>query len=171
MKKAFIILFLLAFSSVAKAQSLTVDTEKAIVKFNYVKEKAEGAISGIKATIIFDGADLSNATITGTATVKTLTTANKARDKHLQSDDYFKAAKYPQMLFKSTSIEKTDAGYKMKGLLTITGVEKEVEFTFTFSSNLFEGKGAIYLNDYGVFTQKNREDSKVLLRVSIPIKP
>jgi polyisoprenoid-binding protein YceI len=170
MKKALFSLFLVATVVASKAQTFTVDSEKAIVKFNYVKEKVEGTVGSIKATVTFDVNDLSKATFEGTADVKALTTGNKQRDTHLHSDDYFKAGKYPQMKFKSTSFEKTETGYKMKGKLTITGTEKDVEFIFTFNNNTFEGKAAIYMNDFGVFTQKNRDDSKVLLKVTIPVK-
>jgi polyisoprenoid-binding protein YceI len=170
MKKVLFSLFLAAAFVSAKAQTLTIDSEKAVVKFNYVKEKVEGTVTGIKATVTFDINDLTNAVIEGTAEVKALTTGNKQRDTHLHSDDYFKSGKYPQIKFKSTSFEKTETGYKMKGKLTITGTEKDVEFTFTFNNNTFEGKAAIYMNDFGVFTQKNRDDSKVLLRVTIPVK-
>lgn len=170
MKKVMYTLFLVASFATATAQSFKVDTDKAVVNFNYVKEKVTGSIGGIKATINFDINDLTKSSISGTAEVSTLSTGNKQRDTHLQSDDYFKMGKFAQMKFKSTSIEKTDEGYKMKGLLTISGTEKEVEFTFTFNNNVFEGKAAIFMNDFGVFSQKKMEDSKVLLKVSIPVK-
>jgi polyisoprenoid-binding protein YceI len=169
MKKLMLSLFIAGSIASAYAQTFKVDTEKSIVKFNYLKEKVEGSIGGIKATITFDVNDLSKSTIEGTAEVKTLSTGNKQRDTHLQSDDYFKMGKFAQMQFKSTSFEKTETGYKMKGKLTISGTEKEVEFNFTFNNNTFEGKAAIYMNDFGVFTQKNKDDSKVLLRVTIPV--
>jgi polyisoprenoid-binding protein YceI len=151
------------------AQSLTLDAEKAVVNFNYVSEKVNGKISGIKATIHFDADHLSKSSITGTAQVKTLTTGIKKRDEHLYSADYFNADKYPVMSYTSTSFEKTETGYKMKGNLTISGNESPVEFTFTFVNSTFEGTAIIYMNDFKVMTKKERENSKVVLKVYFPI--
>ncbi|MEK6616792.1 MAG: YceI family protein, partial [Bacteroidota bacterium] len=49
------------------------------------------------------------------------------RDGHLQSEDFFDLAKYPQITFKSKSIKKSGNNqYKLSGDLTMHGVTKEV---------------------------------------------
>ncbi|MBI3322459.1 MAG: polyisoprenoid-binding protein [Candidatus Omnitrophica bacterium] len=49
------------------------------------------------------------------------------RDEHLRSADFFDAAKYPQMTFKSTGVTGLSGdSAKLHGLLTIHGVEKPV---------------------------------------------
>jgi len=54
-------------------------------------------------------------------------TDNQQRDTHLKSDDFFAAAKFPDMVFKSKSIQKTgESSYKITGDLTIKGVTKTV---------------------------------------------
>ncbi|MCC6398772.1 MAG: polyisoprenoid-binding protein [Bacteroidetes bacterium] len=65
------------------------------------------------------------------ATIKTASvdTDNEARDKHLRSDDFFNAEKFPEITFKSTSIEKSGTDtYKVIGNLTIRDVTKPVVF-------------------------------------------
>jgi polyisoprenoid-binding protein YceI len=48
-------------------------------------------------------------------------------DEHLKSADFFDAAKYPDITFKSTKVEKVGAsGLKIVGNLTIHGVTKPV---------------------------------------------
>jgi polyisoprenoid-binding protein YceI len=168
MKKLIILLITSMVVFYGSAQSFTLDTDKAVVNFNYVKEKVTGSITGIKATIVFDIADLSKSSISGSADVKTLTTGIKKRDEHLKTDDYFNAPKYPVMSFKSTSFESIENGYLMKGKMTIAGTEKEMNFRFNFTNGTFEGTGTIYMNDFNIAGKKDREDSKVLLKVTFP---
>jgi len=91
------------------------------------------------------------------------------RDNHLQQEDMFNVEEYPTMDFKSSLISKTEKGFTMKGLLKIKGTEKEVLINFTYSENTFIGKTIIYSNDFDVFSRKKRENSKVLIKMTIPI--
>ena len=161
--------FSLIFSFSAICQSLTINSDEALVDFNFVSEEAIGTVKGIKATIDFDPSNLSIASIKGTADVTTLSTNNKMRDNHLQKPDMFNAEKYPTMEFKSSSISKTEKGYEMKGLMKIKGTEKEVIVNFTYTDKTFVGRTIIYSNDFDVFSRKKREDSKVLVKITIPV--
>jgi polyisoprenoid-binding protein YceI len=70
----------------------------------------------------FTGSELS-------AVIKTasINTDNEGRDKHIRSDDFLNAEKYPEITFKSTSFEKTgDNTYRINGNLTIRDVTKPV---------------------------------------------
>lgn len=63
------------------------------------------------------------------AAIKTssVNTENEQRDNHLKSDDFFAAAKFPEMLFVSKNFQKVgDNAYKITGDLTIRGVTKSV---------------------------------------------
>ena len=72
--------------------------------------------------------------------------------------------------FKSSSIEQSDKGYLMKGDMTIKGISNKVKIDFTYSDKTFTGTTKIYTNDYNFFEKKNnKEDSKVLIRITIPI--
>jgi polyisoprenoid-binding protein YceI len=54
-------------------------------------------------------------------------TANEQRDKDLRSPNFFDAAKYPEITFKSKSVKKTgDNTADITGDLTMHGVTKEV---------------------------------------------
>ncbi|MBK9191476.1 MAG: YceI family protein [Crocinitomicaceae bacterium] len=162
-----ILIFTAGFFS--KAQTFTIDSEKAVARFNYLKEETTGTVKGITGTITFDSTALSSAIFEGTADVKTVTTGNDQRDEHLMQEEYFHAAKYPVMTFKSTSVIQTEDGFKMTGTLTIKGVEKSVDFKFTFNGTSFEGKTSIYANDFGLTRAKNRDDSKISVKVFIPV--
>jgi polyisoprenoid-binding protein YceI len=56
---------------------------------------------------------------------KSVDTANDGRDKHLKSPDFFNAAEYPNIEFKSTKVSKTgDNTLQVTGDLTMHGVTK-----------------------------------------------
>ncbi len=48
------------------------------------------------------------------------------RDTHLKSPDFFDTAKFPKMTFVSKSIERSGAGYKVTGDLTMRDVTKSI---------------------------------------------
>lgn len=56
-------------------------------------------------------------------------TADAKRDEHLKSPDFFDVKKFPKMSFKSTSVERSGAGWKVVGDLTIKDVKKPVTLT------------------------------------------
>lgn len=80
--------------------------------------------------------DWTNATIEFSADVNSINTENQKRDDHLKSDDFFNAAKYPKMTFKSTSVKKTGKDkYDITGDLTIRDVTKRVTLKAVFKGN------------------------------------
>ena len=51
----------------------------------------------------------------------------KERDDHLKSDEFFDAKKYPKIVFESSEIVPTKAGFMMKGQMTILETTNFVE--------------------------------------------
>lgn len=71
--------------------------------------------------------DFSDAAFILTANVSSLDTRVDARNKHLKSADFFDAAKFPAINFKSSSIKKKGRNkYKLTGDLTMHGITKQV---------------------------------------------
>ncbi len=68
-------------------------------------------------------------------------TNNKQRDEHLRAPDYFNVKQFPSLLFKSTKVKATDAGYEVMGDLTIHGVTKPVTMTLKGGHKVVEGRG------------------------------
>lgn len=67
-------------------------------------------------------------------TIKTgsITTGYAKRDNHLKSPDFFNAAEFPVMTFKSTKMKfKGDVPVSVEGELTLLGVTKPVTLTIT----------------------------------------
>ena len=57
----------------------------------------------------------------------------------------------------------------MKGKMTIKDISNDEEIIFVFDKGVFLGKCVVYSNDYKIKTQKNRDDSKILIKISVPI--
>ena len=62
----------------------------------------------------------------GTVDVSALTTFDETRDGHLQSPDFFDVARYPELTFRSSSVEIADGELIVDGELTVKGVTKPV---------------------------------------------
>lgn len=59
-------------------------------------------------------------------------------NKHLRSEDFFDAAKFPEGVFEISSVEKSAAGYTVKGNLTLKGVTHGI----TFDADIVSDKDA-----------------------------
>ena len=76
----------------------------------------------------FDGAD-----VEFSIDINSIDTNQTPRDEHLKSAEFFDAAKYPYIKFKSTSFAKTgDDEYELKGNLTIKDQTKPVSLNVEF---------------------------------------
>ncbi len=94
----------------------------------------EGSFKMIDATLQAKKADLTDADISFTADVNSINTDVEYRDNDLKSANYFDAAKFPVITFKSKAFTKvTGKKYKLVGEITIHGVTKQVEFSVLFN--------------------------------------
>jgi polyisoprenoid-binding protein YceI len=86
-----------------------------------------GRFTGVKGTVVYDPAVPEQTAVEATIDVNTLSTHDEKRDAHLKTADFFDAAQYPIITFKSTSVEGSGSGsYTVTGDLTMRGETKEV---------------------------------------------
>ena len=132
MKKQLILSVLVVLSLSASAQTWNVDKAHAKLGFSITHlmiSDVEGSFRTYEATITSSKDDLSDAVFEISADIAGINTDNEGRDKDLQSDRYFDAAKFPKLSYKSTSFTKIEGNkYKLVGDLTIHGVKKKVTF-------------------------------------------
>lgn len=89
----------------------------------------KGTFGGLKGVLHYNEADPALSSVNVSADVNTLSTGDAQRDGHLKSADFFDAATYPEMTFRSTGVKKTGAGeLKVDGELTVHGVTRPVTF-------------------------------------------
>lgn len=145
--KNYILIALLAFSQfpLFSQTKWEVDPVHSNVKFSVshlVISDVEGSFKIFSGTMDSKNSDFSDATIDFTVDVNSINTDNEGRDKHLKSDDFFNAEKYPKMTFKSTSFKKVVANkYELTGNLTIRNVTKPVKFEVYYGGTAKDGYG------------------------------
>ena len=89
--------------------------------------KVPGYFNKVKGTIVVDRDHLANSTVEAVIEVASITTNTKMRDDDLRSTNFFAAAQFPSMTFKSKSWKNTgDDSYDVTGVLTMKNVAKEV---------------------------------------------
>jgi len=94
--------------------------------------KVPGYFGNVKGTIIVDRNHLENSTVEAVIEVASITTNTKMRDDDLRSTNFFAAAQFPAMTFKSSSWKSTgDNTYDVTGVLTMKNVAKEVVLKVT----------------------------------------
>ena len=82
----------------------------------------------------FDETRPENVRVLGTADTASVDTGEAKRDEHLRSPDFFDAANFPQISFKSRRVEPRGGDkYRLVGDLTIRGTTREVPFDVTFA--------------------------------------
>lgn len=151
MKKYLLLFVPILFFAFSSAELKPVDADDAVT-FN-IKNfgiNTKGSFKGLKGTIKWDTQNPSNSSFNVSVDVNTINTGIELRDKDLQKENYFNAAKYPTINFVSTSVNANN----VTGNLTIKGVSKQINipFTVTPSGNgyVFQGNFSISRKDFGV---------------------
>jgi len=87
-----------------------------------------------EGTLVFDQQNPAKSSVDVTLPLSKLDTHVPALDKHLKEADFFDAAKYPTVTFKSTKVVPVDAThFKVTGNLTVHGVTKPVTLHATLN--------------------------------------
>lgn len=111
------------------------DTAHSLMEFSVkhmMISTVKGRFTTMEGQIVADPENIAGAEFAGSVDVASINTAEASRDDHLRSADFFDAANYPKITFKSTSVEPDGEDYKMTGDLTIRGVTRPVTFNLTF---------------------------------------
>ena len=134
MKKIFAILLLSSLGLGVNAQNIVwnVDPTHTTVKFSVTHlmvSEVEGNFKTYSGKVESPSTDFNNGTVEFAIDVNSINTESADRDKHLMGDEFFNAAKYPKIIFKSTSFKKVAGNkYELIGDLTIRNITKKVTF-------------------------------------------
>jgi polyisoprenoid-binding protein YceI len=94
--------------------------------------KVPGYFGKLKGTIVVDRDNLENSSTEAVIEVASITTNTRMRDDDLRSTNFFAAAKFPVMTFKSKAWKSTGGNtYDVTGVLTMKNVAKEVVLKVT----------------------------------------
>ena len=129
--------------------------------FGYSHPSANfGQASG---TLVYDADDVTKSSVEVTLPLSGLDTFVPKLDEHLKSADFFDAAKYPTITFKSNMVHDMGGGKLMiMGDLTVHGVTKPVTLDATFGGEIekhpfmqvptlgFAAEGKFKRSDFGM---------------------
>jgi polyisoprenoid-binding protein YceI len=104
--------------------------------------------------------DFTDAAIDFSVDVNSINTDNDQRDAHLKGADFFDAATFPKITFKSVSMKpgKVKGTYILVGDLTMHGVTKRVTFTAIAAKNIVKDPYGMQRFAFKVIGKVNRID-------------
>jgi polyisoprenoid-binding protein YceI len=147
-RKPVLILFsaLILSSALFAAETFTIDPVHSSVAFSVkhmVVSNVHGIFRDVSGTLNYDSKDVTKSSVEVHIKTASIDTGSDNRDKHLRSPDFFDVEKYPEMTFKSTSIEKSGESFVARGPLTIHGVSKDVAIPFTVAGTIKDPRGGM----------------------------
>jgi polyisoprenoid-binding protein YceI len=163
-KLVFLGITTLLFSQTGNTQTYTVDKNHTRVGFSATHfgiSHIEGSFRSIDATLVAAKSDFTDAVFTFSAQVNSIDTDVEARDNDLKGPTYFDVAKYPEIIFKSTSFKKVKGkNYLLSGNITIRGITKPITLNVVYNGTAvtamkkptagFTIKGKLNRLDFGV---------------------
>lgn len=152
-----------ALAAPAFADPYNVDASHSEVSFQirHLVTQVRGRFNDFQGTINLNPQKMTDSTVELRIKAASIDTANADRDKHLRSADFFDVEKFPEIVFKSTSIKATGKDtYAVTGNFTMHGVTKQITLPVTFLGTArdpwgndkagFETTGTLDRKDYGI---------------------
>lgn len=131
-----------------------------------------------EGSIVYDADDVSASSVEVTLPLAGLNSFVPDFDEHLRSDDFFDAAKYPNVTFKSTKVESAgEDRLKVTGDLTIKDITRPVVLDVTLNKAApqpqsgreaigFDATATIKRSDFGVGMYVPNVGDEVTLRIT-----
>jgi polyisoprenoid-binding protein YceI len=161
--------------SAGAAETLVIDKNHSDASFQvrHFVSNVRGRFTDFAGTILADAAKPEASSVEFTIKTASIDTAQANRDKHLQSADFFDAAQFPEITFKSTSVKSAGKNkFDVTGNLSMHGVTKQVTLPVTYLGSVGTGKDAkhgfettVVLNrkDYGIVWNKAMDAGGMML--------
>jgi len=146
----------------------------------------KGAFDDVQGTVLVDESDVRTVLVDVTIQVASIDTRQEQRDAHLRSADFFDAARFPTITFRSRMVEGNhhDSDFRLVGDLTIRDVTREVVLDVSAEGRLtdpwgaeragFSARGKIDRTDFGLTWNQALDTGGVLVsnevRISIEVE-
>ena len=123
--------------------------------------KVDGKFDKFTGDFNYDEKNPAAWSVNASIDANSIDTSSEARDKHLKTADFFDAAKFPALTFKSTGVTNAANGKAaLSGLLNMHGVEKPVSLALEVGGTVqdpmgnsragFEVNGKVNRKDFGI---------------------
>ena len=164
------------------AAKYTIDPVHSDVSFkvrHMMVSKVSGRFGKFSGEINYDDKNPSAWSTQATIDAASIDTNNDKRDGHLKSGDFFDAAKYPVITFKSTGVKNINGGKaQLMGMLMMHGVEKPVTLDLEVGGVVtekgmtkagFEATTKINRKDFGVSYNKTLDNGGLAVGEEVEI--
>jgi polyisoprenoid-binding protein YceI len=140
----------------------------------------KGAFGDVRGTVWVDESDARTVLVDVTIQVDSIDTRQEQRDAHLRSADFFDAARFPTITFRSRLVEGNHHDkFRLVGDLTIRDVTREVVLVVSNEGRLtdpwgaeragFSAQGKIDRTDFGLTWNQALETGGVLVSNEVKI--
>ena len=130
-------------------------------RVRHLLSKVQGRFGKAEGTVVVDTKDITKSSVDVTIDVASVSTNEDKRDAHLKGPDFFDAARFPTITFKSTAVKEVAKGkLEVTGTFTMKGVSKTIVLPINNLGTAvdpwknvvaaFEGAARINRMDYGV---------------------
>lgn len=141
-----------------------------------------GEFTEVRAQLLFDPADPTRSQVEVRINAASLTTGNERRDADLR-DAFLDVEAYPDIVFVSSRIGRTETGYQAMGDLTLHGTTRPVVLPFEFTGPIpapgdllrigVSGELRFDRRDYGIALQRMADNALVVgneVRITIDVE-
>jgi polyisoprenoid-binding protein YceI len=159
-----------------RAETFAVDPTHSEVSFQirHMVSQVRGRFNDFSGTVQLDPKNLAASSVDFHIKATSIDTNVADRDKHLRSADFFDVEKYPEITFRSESIQPAGKDkYNVTGTLTLHGVSKKVTLPVTLGGQVkdpwgntragFEIETTLDRKDYGIVWNKALDSGGVML--------
>jgi polyisoprenoid-binding protein YceI len=132
----------LAFTQANAADTYKIDPAHTSLSFSVRHmgvSNVKGHFDDFAGTVVLDNGNIKEAS--GTVQVKSVNTGIEKRDNHLRTSDFFDAAKYPVITFKTKGAETSGEQTILIADFTMRGVTKELRLPVTLSGPVKDPQG------------------------------
>lgn len=170
--------------ALARGSSWQIDPAHSHVEFavrHLMISTVKGAFGDVRGTVWVDESDVQTVLVDITIQVASIDTRQEQRDAHLRSADFFDAARFPTITFRSRMVEGNhhDKEFRLVGDLTIRDVTREVVLDVSPEGSLtdpwgaeragFSAHGKIDRTDFGLTWNQALETGGVLVSNEVKI--
>lgn len=148
-------------AAAAYSAEYTIDSAHSAASFgvrHMMVSTVPGTFSKVTGKITYDPKNLAASKVQATVDVSTISTREPKRDAHLKSADFFDAAKFPSLAFRSTKWTQEGGKLKIAGELTIHGVTKPVILDVTGPTPEVKGAGGGMMIGASATTKISRKE-------------
>lgn len=149
-------------------------------KVRHLVSRTSGRFTKFEGTIQLDEKNIGNSSVDVNIDVASINTDNASRDGHLKSPDFFDAAKFPTITFKSTSVKEVSKGQlQVTGDFTMHGITKRITLPITSLGGIatpfkdfragFEGSLKLNRQEFGVKWNKTLDAGGAVLGDDVDI--